>query len=97
MWPHDLQNETEPVPKKYKMDQTRELSRQEWLMASMVEDSAMLDLEHEYWQSEAMQFEEEENSNLILAAAEFAEHEQFLLRDAFWLADDIAWNAVRDG
>ena len=75
-----------------KQDLAHDRARNQWCDARLVEDSILLDQEHAYWQQEAMQSLCDEETQTISAAQEFAEHEHFMLRDAFWKAEDIAWN-----
>ena len=75
-----------------KQDLAHDRVRIQWCDARLVEDSILLDQEHAYWQQEAMQSKCDEETQTISAAQEFAQHEHFMLRDAFWKAEDIAWN-----
>jgi len=75
-----------------KQDLAHDRARIQWCDARLVEDSILLDQEHAYWQQEAMQSLCDEETQTISAAQEFAQHEHFMLRDAFWKAEDIAWN-----
>ena len=81
------------VAKLSKQDLAHDRARNQWCDASLVEDSILLDQEIAYWQQEAMQSECDEKTQTISAAQEFAEHEHFMLRNAFWRAEDIAWNS----